>query len=197
MYLCYSNHYQRGDIMKFYEGPEELNNVIGRYYVAGDSIVIFYLNHGSEVILDYTGEQEKEIRKIMLKQLQERNASIDLRPYVLQKNFDTVVLTTLAGSYIANRIVFGTMKAYLTIATICGTIYLTNRILKEKAIIKDVKKSNLFLDMHEELQTPEGAKAVEELNFDKIFSKELNVNTLDNFSYGEIKEVHKKLKKVK
>lgn len=197
MYLCYSNHYQRGDIMKFYEGPEELNNVIGRYYVAGDSIVIFYLNHGSEVILDYTGEQEKEIRKIMLKQLQERNASIDLRPYVLQKNFDTVVLTTLAGSYIANRIVFGNIETYLTIGTIFGTVYLTNRIFKKRAIINDVRKANLFLDMHEELQTPEGAKAVEELNFDKIFSKELNVNTLDNFSYGEIKEVHKKLKKVK
>ena len=30
-----------------------------------------------------------------------------------------------------------------------GTIYLTNRILKEKAIIKEVKKSNLFLDMYE------------------------------------------------
>lgn len=197
MYLCYSNHYQRGDIMKFYEGPEELNNVIGRYYVAGDSIVIFYLNHGSEVILDYTGEQEKEIRKIMLKQLQERNASIDLRPYVLQKNFDTVVLTTLAGSYIANRIVFGNIETYLTIGTIFGTVYLTNRIFKKRAIINDVRKANLFLDMHEELQTPEGAKAIEELNFDKIFSKELNVNTLDNFSYGEIKEVHKKLKKVK
>lgn len=197
MYLCYSNHYQRGDIMKFYEGPEELNNVIGRYYVAGDSMVIFYLNHGSKVILNYTGEQEKEIRKIMLKQLQERNASIDLRPYVLQKNFDTVVLTTLAGSYIANRIVFGNIETYLTIGTIFGTVYLTNRIFKKRAIINDVRKANLFLDMHEELQTPEGAKAVEELNFDKIFSKELNVNTLDNFSYGEIKEVHKKLKKVK
>lgn len=183
--------------MKFYEGPEELNNVIGRYYVAGDSMVIFYLNHGSKVILNYTGEQEKEIRKIMLKQLQERNASIELRPYVLQKNFDTVVLTTLAGSYIANRIVFGNIETYLTIGTIFGTVYLTNRIFKKRAIINDVRKANLFLDMHEELQTPEGAKAVEELNFDKIFSKELNVNTLDNFSYGEIKEVHKKLKKVK
>lgn len=89
------------------------------------------------------------------------------------------------------------MKAYLTIGTIFGTIYLTNRILKEKAIIKEVKKSNLFLDMYEELQTPEGKIAVEELNFDKIYSEELNVNTLDDFSYSEVKEVHKKLKKVK
>ena len=197
MYLCYSNHYQRGDIMKFYEGPEELNNVIGRYYVTGDSMVIFYLNHGSEVILDYTEEQKQKVQETMLKQLQERNASIELRPYVLQKNFDTAVLTTLAGSYIANRIVFGNIETYLTIGTIFGTVYLTNRIFKKRAIINDVRKANLFLDMHEELQTPEGAKAVEKLNFDKIYSKELNVNTLDYFSYGEIKEVHKKLKKVK
>ena len=72
-----------------------------------------------------------------------------------------------------------------------------DRILKEKAIIKEVKKSNLFLNMYEELQTPEGKIAVEELNFDKIYSEELNVNTLDDFSYSEVKEVHKKLKKVK
>lgn len=29
------------------------------------------------------------------------------------------------------------------------------------------------------------------------FTEELNVNTLDDFSYSEVKEVHKKLKKVK
>ena len=51
--------------------------------------------------------------------------------------------------------------------------------------------------MYKELQTPEGKIAVEELNFDKIYSEELNVNTLDDFSYSEVKEVHKKLKKVK
>lgn len=183
--------------MKFYEGPEELNNVIGKYCVTGDSMVIFYLNHGPEVILDYTEKQEKEIRKIMLKQLQERNASIELRPYVLQKNFDTALLTVLAGSYIANRIVFGNIETYLTIGTIFGTVYLTNRIFKKRAIINDVRKANLFLDMHEELQTPKGIDAVEELCFDKTYSEELNVNTLDNFSYGDVKEIHKKLMRVK
>lgn len=183
--------------MKFYVGPEELNNVIGRYCVTGDSMVIFYLDHKPEVILDYTEEQEKKIRKIMLKQLQERNASIDLRPYVLQKNFDTALLTVLAGSYIANRIVFGNIETYLTIGTIFGTVYLTNRICKKRAIINDVKKASLFLDMHEELQTPKGIDAVEELCFDKTYSEELNVNTLDNFSYGDVKEIHKKLMRVK
>ena len=51
--------------------------------------------------------------------------------------------------------------------------------------------------MYDELQTPEGKNAVEELNFDKIYSEELNVNTLDRFSYGDVEEVHKKLKKIK
>ena len=183
--------------MKFYTGPEELSNVIKFYFTMGSNMTVFYLDDRIEHIFNYTEEQKQKVQETMLQQLQERNESINLRPYTLQKSFDTVVLTTLAGSYIANRIEFGTMKAYLTIGTICGTIYLTNRILKEKAIIKDVKKSNLFLDMYEELQTPEGAKAVEELNFDKIYSEELNVNTLDHFSYGKVKEVHKKLKKVK
>ena len=183
--------------MKFYTGPEELNDVIGSYCVTSDSMVIFYLNNRSEIICDYTEEQEKEIREIMLKQLQERNANVNLRPYVLQKNFDASLLAALTGSYIVDRIKFGGIKSYLTIGTIIGTRYLTSRILKERAIIKEVKKSNLFLDMYDELQTPEGKNAVEELNFDKIFSRELNVNTLDNFSYSEVKEVHKKLKRVK
>ena len=183
--------------MKFYTGPEELNDVIGSYCVTSDSMVIFYLNNRSEIIRDYTEEQEKEIREIMLKQLQERNANINLRPYVLQKDLNTAALTILTGSYIANRIKFDSVKTYLTIITIIGTIYLTNRILIERAIIKDVKKTNLFLDMYDELQTPEGKNAVEELNFDKIFSRELNVNTLDCFSYGDVKEIHKKLMRVK
>ena len=145
----------------------------------------------------------------MLQQLQERNESVNLRPYTLQKSFDTAVLTTLVGSYIANRIKFGTMKAYLTIGTIFGTIYLTNRILKEKdERVKYFKENNKLIeaqrieervnyDMEMLSETPEGKIAVEELNFDKIYSEELNVNTLDDFSYSEVKEVHKKLKKVK
>ena len=175
--------------MKFYTGPEDLKDVIERYIVIGNDMAVYYLNNRKVSIPNFTEEQREEIKKIMLQQLQERNESVNLRPYTLQKSFDTAVLTTLVGSYIANRIKFGTMKAYLTIGTIFGTIYLTNRILKEKAIIKEVKKSNL--------QTPEGKIAVEELNFDKIYSEELNVNTLDDFSYSEVKEVHKKLKKVK
>ena len=172
--------------MKFYTGPEDLKDVIERYIVMGNDMAVYYLNNRKVSIPNFTEEQREE-----------RNESVNLRPYTLQKSFDTAVLTTLVGSYIANRIKFGTMKAYLTIGTIFGTIYLTNRILKEKAIIKEVKKSNLFLNMYEELQTPEGKIAVEELNFDKIYSEELNVNTLDDFSYSEVKEVHKKLKKVK
>lgn len=183
--------------MKFYTGPEELRDVIGRYHISGSSMFIFYLNNRVESISSFTEEQEKEVREIMLKQLQERNASINLRPYVLQKNFDASLLAALTGSYIVDRIKFGGIKSYLTIGTIIGTIYLTSRILKERAIIKEVKKSNLFLDMYDELQTQEGKNAVEELNFDKIYSEELNVNTLDNFSYSEVKEVHKKLKRVK
>ena len=183
--------------MKFYTGPEELSNVIKFYFTMGSNMAVFYLDDRIEHIFNYTEEQKQKVQETMLKQLQERNESINLRPYTLQKNFDTVVLTTLAGSYIANRIVFGNIETYLTIGTIFGTVYLTNRILKKRAIINDVRKANLFLDMHEELQTPEGKIAVEELNFDKIYSEELNVNTLDRFSYGEVKEVHKKLKRVK
>lgn len=183
--------------MKFYTGPEDLKDVIERYIVIGNDMAVYYLNNRKVSIPNFTEEQREEIKEIMLQQLQERNANVNLRPYILQKDLNTVALTILMGSYIANRIKFDSIKAYLTIGTIFGTIYLTNRILKEKAIIKEVKKSSLFLDMYDELQTPEGKNAVEELNFDKIYSEDLNVNTLDDFSYSEVKEVHKKLKKVK
>lgn len=183
--------------MKFYTGPEDLKDVIERYIVIGNDMAVYYLNNRKVSIPNFTEEQIEKIKEIMLRQLQERNANVNLRPYILQKDLNTVALTILMGSYIANRIKFDSIKAYLTIGTIFGTIYLTNRILKEKAIIKEVKKSNLFLDMYDELQTPEGKNAVEELNFDKIYSEELNVNTLDRFSYGDVEEVHKKLKKIK
>ena len=183
--------------MKFYTGPEELKDVIGSYCVVSNNMTVFYLNNRVEVIPNYTEEQEKEVREIMLKQLQERNASINLKSMIFLRNIDTSLLTALTGLYIANRIKFDNIKTYLTITTIIGTIYLTNRIFKEKTIIKEVKKSSLFLDMYEKLQTPEGMKVVEELNFDKRYFEELNVNTLDNFSYGDVKEIHKKLMRVK
>ena len=133
--------------MKFYTGPEDLKDVIERYIVIGNDMAVYYLNNRKVSIPNFTEEQREEIKKIMLQQLQERNESVNLRPYTLQKSFDTAVLTTLVGSYIANRIKFGTMKAYLTIGTIFGTIYLTNRILKEKdERVKYFKENNKLIE---------------------------------------------------
>ena len=173
--------------MKFYTGPEDLKDVIERYIVIGNDMAVYYLNNRKVSIPNFTEEQREEIKKNNVTTITRKKWKCKSKTIYFTKKFDTAVLTTLVGSYIANRIKFGTMKAYLTIGTIFGTIYLTNRILKEKAIIKEVKKSNLFLNMYEELQTPEGKIAVEELNFDKIYSEELNVNTLDDFSYSEVK----------
>lgn len=183
--------------MKFYEGPEDINDVIQCYYLEKGDMTIFYLSYRVVNITNITDEMKKEIDDLMLKQLQERNANVNLNTQNLKRVFDITLTALLSSSYLANIIKHNNIKAYLTLATLFGLMYLSGQIISDNMKIEEVKKSKLFLDMYEELQTPEGAKAVEELNFDKIYSKELNVNTLDYFSYGEIKEVHKKLKKVK
>lgn len=182
--------------MNFYDGEEDLKDVIGRYLKLKDAIAVYYLNNSVRFVPN-TKENENELRKIMLKQLQERNTNVNLKPFALQKGFDTSLLTVLTCSYIVNYIKYDSVKSYLTICTIFGTIWLSSRIFKNKKVINEVKKSNLFLDMYDKLQSPEGINAVESLYFDKIYSNELNVNTLDDYSYKEVNEVHKKLMKIK
>lgn len=183
--------------MKFYEGPEELKDVIEKYAVAGKNMVIFYLNNRVKTIQNYTEEEENQIKEIMLRQLQERNETVKINQKRAKKVFDESLLTLLSTSYVINRIKFEDINTCLAIISIFGMFYLLVQTCKDKVRIDDIKKSTLFLDMYEELNTTLGKDIVTNLNFDKIYSEDLNVNTLDRFSYNEVKEVHKKLMKTK
>lgn len=183
--------------MKYYEGPEELKNIVNYYTRLGPYIRVFYLNGDYIERYDEDYNYEEQVKKIMLKQLQERNNSININNLNIIRNINITALISLLSLYIANNVNHKNISNITILLTFISSFILYSKITDIKKIQKEVKKSKMFLEIYDLLETPEGKKSVEELEFDKLYAQELNINTLDFFTYKDVKEIHKKLKKAK
>lgn len=184
--------------MKYYEGPEELKDVIECYIVIGDYLKIFYLNGESIEKYDKEHIYEEKTKQIMIRQLQERNDSIETNYINFLKNTDIFAAISLLSLYLANYIGHKDIPTITTILTFFTSSILLSKANDIKKIQKEVKKSQLFLEIYDFLQNNKEKMAVDKLEFYKICGRgELNVNTLDTFRYGEVKRIHKTLKRIK
>lgn len=130
----------------------------------------------------------------MIRQLQERNDSIETNYINFLKNTEIFASISLLSLYLANYIDHKDIPTITTILT-----FFTSSILLLKAndinkLQKEVKKSQLFLEIYDFLQNNKEKMAVDKLEFCKICRRgELNVNTLDAFRYREVKRIYKTL----
>lgn len=134
----------------------------------------------------------------MIRQLQERNDSIETNYINFLKNTDIFASISLLSLYLANYIGHKDIPTITTILTFFTSSILLSKANDIKEIQKEVKKSQLFLEIYDFLQNNKEKMAVDKLEFCKICGRgELNVNTLDAFRYREVKRIHKTLKKIK
>lgn len=182
--------------MKFYEGEEPLENIIQSYTIIGKDIIICFLDGSSILIENINKETIKVIEEKMLNQLKDRNSNFDIKYFQRKEKLDLTLLISLLGGTIANKIKNITMPEYMSILLLISTIYLYYTTYSEIEKITDVKKSNLFLDMYDELQIPKVQSAISNLLGDNLYTRDLTINTLDDFSYRTIKQIHKKIKKL-
>ena len=166
--------------MKFYVGDEELGLVVETYKRYGNYLFIEYLDGSVLTVNDSSGNYEKVLQDKMLKQLQERNEAVDFEFLARKCYFDCLSFVSLYGLYMACLVKHdGNVPAYITIPSIFMGTWGMMRAKESIKIMEDIKKSNLFLAMNDSLGD----------------DSELNVNTLDDYSYKNVRKIYKKVLK--
>ncbi len=166
--------------MKFYVGDEDLGMVIESYYRYEERLYIRYLDDSMATIYDPNGDYEKMLQNRMIRQLQNRNEVVDFEFLARKCYFDCVSFTSLYGLYMACLVKHdGNVPFYITIPSVIMGTWGMMRAKESIKIMEDIKKSNLFLAMNDSLGD----------------DSELNVNTLDDYSYKNVRKIYKKVLK--
>ncbi len=166
--------------MKYYYGLEDAKYIIEGYTKVNNKIIIRYLDQSTETVTDIDGTYEEALKKRMIDQLIKRNKSIDMnylnmRVCLDTLSFSSIYILVLINYYVTN----GDILNALTLTNIFVGGYTFSRTKKSINTKKDIKKTNLFLELLEYL--------------DK--DAKMNINTIDDYSYKQVKSVYRKVLK--
>lgn len=209
--------------MKYGYDGGELADLIDHYEIIDNTIVITYLDGSTyEIKCDEKGNIEKKILDDMLNQAKNRNDSVSLQTMENYKNLLTFVYkirkigfigmwsTTLAMALenfihdsnkydIKYYMIFGavlTLCASASISLTCVSHYIIEKYGYDESeldsIISEIEKYSIYLSVREEL--PEFSSNISFYK-DLGINDSININTLDNYSLDQIKELERKLKK--
>lgn len=176
--------------MKFAYLTEE--GIIRNYVIEGNEIVINYLDD-TIVKIKYTEENEQKLQEKMLEQAKERNEKIKPDFYKEERKHDLQYVHSYAIYTMLNTSTFiRTDVEWLKIAAgvmvgVTGSLLIYNSIkckqLNDKR--KELEKYRIYLSM---IKENKNSIAPMQLKYN---DKEVNINTLDNFSLREVKKLNK------
>ena len=169
--------------MKYYYGLyglEDVKYLIEGYTKVNNKIIIRYLDQSTETVTDIDGTYEEALKKRMLDQLIKRNKSIDMNYLNMRVCLDTLSFSSIYILALINYYVTkGDILNALTLTNIFVSAFALVRTEKSINIKKDIKKTNLFLELLEYLDKDD----------------KMNINTIDDYSYKQVKSVYRKVLK--
>lgn len=181
--------------MKFDCGLEGLKDVIQNYSIENDKIIINFLD-GTHYEIALTEKNEQTLINKMLEQAQKRSDSGALQSLLVQSGlhlnisiFGALMLTFVLGIYYSSE------KLSSLSLSLSAVLLLALEVLNVRAIglsdkVNELKKYDIYLSIRERL---------EQINDPNIFNgidngeTLLNINTLDNYSLKEIKQIRQNL----
>ncbi len=165
-----------------YEGAD-LSRVIDCIYCEGNSFNIYYLDGSKSTYFCSDKEEKEKIKRLMIKQAEERSQKLNINylndkiKFNLLHSLNFVAFATLWT--VAEKKVTIPALALITLASVQIKNYFSN-----KTRIEELKKYKMFLELLDTL---------DEINEDYGKPKflPLDIDTLDSFSYKEIKSLYK------
>lgn len=171
--------------MKFYDDKE---NIISNYERCYNNIVVKYLD-GEEKI--YNAEEKNNIETKMIEQAQDRDK--ELYEEIYWKNKKNIL--KFAYSFIPMIISLRLNLKLIYYVMVVYAIIKSYDLVKTNVRLKELKKYRLFLEMRKELEKNENSDITKVVEMDPYLRKDININTLDEFSYTEVKDIKKELKR--
>lgn len=177
--------------MTFYDGQEENKNIIKSYFANNQYIGVNYLFDDRPATFQYTKEKESEIINQMMEQALKRDEELFNYTKQLIKIYFAETLLSLLSMIFCLK---GNLQFLLCISFIAGLIS-TLKFSENYEKYKEMKKFRLFNSIKEELEKTENKDITKIIEFEPLYRDPINIGTLDNFTYRDVKAIKKELKK--
>lgn len=173
--------------MKFYDEKE--STTIKSYQTNNKLYEITYLNGECDYYYNSDEKHALEIEEKILKQILKRDE--DLYKKVKLENITSTItfLLSLPLTFIS----FSKNSLILILASLILNAILLKQTITARNRIKELKKYRIFIEIKEELNKKENHNIYDIIEFEKEYQIELNLKTIDKFSYGDVKRLKKEL----
>lgn len=180
--------------MNFISKKMDPSETIKKYCKEGDIYFVQYMDETWNKYFCSSNKEEQRLQKTMLDQALKRQSDFDEEAY--DYNFKrNINLINLSVSALSLSAFVGNNKTFVFYFTLCFIIFNIIRSIINTSKIRELKKYKLFFELYNELDKINNSKLLKELEFDNFHREKISINTLDNYSYGDIKYLYKSVKK--
>lgn len=178
--------------MTFTYDSADLSKTIKDFYRDGMVYNVNYLDGSSSNYVCSSEKEEARIKDLMIEQAIDREGMMKIKDVELLKNLNITAafVSSLGVSMMANY-----EQYVLSTLLVGGTIFTLYQSRKSKRQLYELKKYKLFLEMNEDMVRTNKTVPLEIMEHDKIYQAPLGINTLDSYSYGEVKRLYKEFYK--
>ncbi len=178
--------------MTFAYPGADLDKIIKFYEIDGVNYHVEYMDGSTNDYVCYDQNEEQRLIETMIYQ-----AIIRQKMTLLFKDFSRETFTAILHSILLGAMAISAFSHSNNITTIFG---LMNFVLFASSIKMhkrnyELLKYQYYLEMYLSGYFNDNPEVLNKLEFDKIYQIPLTINTLDKYSYGDIKRVWKKYTK--
>ena len=173
-----------------YDGAD-LSKVIQDIYLENGKCVVTYLDGSTDEYYCEDNNEIERLKQLMITQALERQEKMDTDKLELIKHscslgkfFSILILLASAKGYIDESFI------NLSIALFAVSFGFSKNANPK---LKELKKYKLFLELLSKYSINDISDCVKKTKGDDLYLPPLDINTLDNFSYGYVKSLHKSM----
>ncbi len=180
--------------MNFVQDGAEPSKIIKSYKKVGKTYVVNYFDDSYSQYESLEENEEDRIRNIMISQALERSNNYNIKE-VFASNRLGIVNTLLSVGLLSCSLY--SKKQLVSILSIAALTYSLKCLSDNAQKIKELKKYKLFFELMNDLEFVNSSSMLKCVEFDNFYQTRLDINTLDDYSYNQVKTIYKNYIKVK
>lgn len=174
--------------MTFTYDEADLSTTIRNFKYDGNYFKVQYLDGSSANYFCIRRTEKERLEDLMIEQAVDRQGMMPQRELKHIKNlsFSTAAIATIAltMSNRSNGYALSTLAFAGACFGICNYRQLSSRV-------NELKKYELFLELRQDMTAQDEQSLLDTIEFDHFYQIPLNINTLDEYSYRDVKRLHK------
>ena len=175
--------------MNFIDKNKDPSIIIKKYIRRDNSYTIEYLDGTVSNYYCSALDHEEKIKIKMLDQAIERQNVVSISNLNIKKRSELLIFTISSLSTIA---LLSSNMPLFSFFTILALLFSATKSLETSKKVKELKKYELFFELIPHLDVINKSNFLRCIEFDTFYQKDLDINTLDEYSYGDIKTLYKK-----